>query len=257
MRTYSDFFKTLHDEQSPTGYLGRGTHYSVLRAVVFHDANGKHLPRAQFADFAVIWDEDHDDRVIEPIEKIYRCGLLSRFLVFGERKGGFTAVLANDIHEETQLSALEAGLNTVTEHLDNGDTWSTHVVSLESAGGSIIDAAAEKANLYLRSLAMLWELGVKAPSIEEKPFNPALLTKVEALELSLRSSICLKNDGILYIGDLIQKSEAEMLRGVNFGRKSLDEIKEVLAQLGLHLGTDLPSWPPKDLVALLAERFES
>src|SRR5215831_20387208 len=97
MRTYSDFFKTLHDETGPTGYLGRGTHYSVLRAVVFHDHMGKPLAEGQFADFAVIWDEDHDARVMEPIEQIYGQGLLSSFLMFGERQGSFTAVLSNKV----------------------------------------------------------------------------------------------------------------------------------------------------------------
>src|SRR6478609_3685261 len=76
----------------------------------------------------------------------------------------------------------------------------------------------------------------EAPSIPELAFNPALLKKVDELELSVRSANCLKNDNIVYIGDLIQKTEAEMLRTPNFGRKSLNEIKEVLAQMGLHLG---------------------
>ena len=71
------------------------------------------------------------------------------------------------------------------------------------------------------------------------PFNPALLKKVDELELSVRSANCLKNDNIVYIGDLIQKTEAEMLRTPNFGRKSLNEIKEVLASMGLHLGMDV------------------
>jgi DNA-directed RNA polymerase subunit alpha len=77
------------------------------------------------------------------------------------------------------------------------------------------------------------------------PFNPALLKKVDELELSVRSANCLKNDNIVYIGDLIQKSEGEMLRTPNFGRKSLNEIKEVLAAMGLHLGMDVPGWPPE------------
>ena len=97
MQRYSDFFKTLHDETSPTGHLGRGTHYSVLRAVVFHDPAGKPLSAGHFVDFAVIWDEDHDARVMKPIEEIYRRGLLSSFVVFGERKGNFTAILSNKI----------------------------------------------------------------------------------------------------------------------------------------------------------------
>ena len=79
-------------------------------------------------------------------------------------------------------------------------------------------------------------------------FNPLLLKKVDELELSVRSANCLKNENIVYIGDLIQKTEAEMLRTPNFGRKSLNEIKEVLSGMGLHLGMDVEDWPPDDIV---------
>ncbi|MDP2259234.1 MAG: DNA-directed RNA polymerase subunit alpha [Caulobacter sp.] len=89
----------------------------------------------------------------------------------------------------------------------------------------------------------------------ELPFNPALLKKVDELELSVRSANCLKNDNIVYIGDLIQKTEAEMLRTPNFGRKSLNEIKEVLAGMNLHLGMDVPNWPPENIDDL-AKKFE-
>ena len=96
----------------------------------------------------------------------------------------------------------------------------------------------------------------EAPSLAPQlPFNPALLKKVDELELSVRSANCLKNDNITYIGDLIQKSEGEMLRTPNFGRKSLNEIKEVLAGMGLHLGMDIPGWPPENIEDL-AKRFE-
>ena len=93
---------------------------------------------------------------------------------------------------------------------------------------------------------------------DELPFNKNLLRKVDELELSVRSANCLKNDNIIYIGDLVQKSEAEMLRTPNFGRKSLNEIKEVLAQMGLHLGMEVPGWPPEnieDLAKKLEEPF--
>jgi DNA-directed RNA polymerase subunit alpha len=86
-------------------------------------------------------------------------------------------------------------------------------------------------------------------------FNPLLLKKVDELELSVRSANCLKNDNIVYIGDLIQKTEAEMLRTPNFGRKSLNEIKEVLASMGLHLGMEVENWPPENIEDL-AKRFE-
>ena len=86
---------------------------------------------------------------------------------------------------------------------------------------------------------------------EELPFNRNLLKKVEELELSVRSANCLKNDNIVYIGDLVQKTEAEMLRTPNFGRKSLNEIKEVLNKMGIHLGMDTPGWPPENIEDLI------
>ncbi len=90
---------------------------------------------------------------------------------------------------------------------------------------------------------------------DELPFNKNLLRKVDELELSVRSANCLKNDNIIYIGDLVQKTEADMLRTPNFGRKSLNEIKEVLAQMGLHLGMDIPNWPPENIEEL-AKKLE-
>lgn len=95
-------------------------------------------------------------------------------------------------------------------------------------------------------------IGVAAPSSSESAgdsnqINRFLLKKVDELELSVRSANCLKNDNIIYIGDLVQKTEAEMLRTPNFGRKSLNEIKEVLSSMGLRLGMDIPGWPPENI----------
>ncbi len=90
---------------------------------------------------------------------------------------------------------------------------------------------------------------------DELPFNKNLLRKVDELELSVRSANCLKNDNIIYIGDLVQKSEADMLRTPNFGRKSLNEIKEVLTQMGLQLGMEIANWPPENIEEL-AKRLE-
>ncbi len=91
--------------------------------------------------------------------------------------------------------------------------------------------------------------------VGELPFNRNLVRKVDELELSVRSANCLKNDNIIYIGDLVQKSEVEMLRTPNFGRKSLNEIKEVLNHMGLHLGIEIPDWPPENIEEL-AKRLE-
>jgi DNA-directed RNA polymerase subunit alpha len=89
----------------------------------------------------------------------------------------------------------------------------------------------------------------------EPLINKNLLRKVDELELSVRSANCLKNDNIVYIGDLVQKTEAEMLRTPNFGRKSLNEIKEVLANMGLHLGMEIQNWPPENIEDL-AKRID-
>ena len=93
---------------------------------------------------------------------------------------------------------------------------------------------------------------------EKKPesgIDVTLLKKVDELELSVRSANCLKNDRILYIGDLIQKTEQDMLRTPNFGRKSLNEIKTVLASMGLKFGMSVPDWPPENIDDL-ARRYE-
>ncbi len=89
--------------------------------------------------------------------------------------------------------------------------------------------------------------GGSGDSSDSNQINRFLLKKVDELELSVRSANCLKNDNIIYIGDLVQKTEAEMLRTPNFGRKSLNEIKEVLSSMGLRLGMDIPGWPPENI----------
>jgi DNA-directed RNA polymerase subunit alpha len=122
------------------------------------------------------------------------------------------------------------------------------------------DAVALAARILQDQLTVFINFEEPTKAVEETrhpelAFNAALLKKVDELELSVRSANCLKNDNIVYIGDLIQKTEAEMLRTPNFGRKSLNEIKEVLASMGLHLGMEVPNWPP-DNIEELAKRFE-
>ncbi|KAF8818179.1 DNA-directed RNA polymerase subunit alpha [Rickettsia endosymbiont of Cardiosporidium cionae] len=89
-------------------------------------------------------------------------------------------------------------------------------------------------------------------SVEEKSdINPLLLKRLSDVELSVRSQNCLQNDNIIYIGDLVTKTESEMLKAQNFGRKSLNEIKEVLLKYNLTLGMQLPGWPPENLEELV------
>jgi DNA-directed RNA polymerase subunit alpha len=90
--------------------------------------------------------------------------------------------------------------------------------------------------------------GFGAPAAgRETKFDPILLRPVDELELTVRSANCLKAENIYYIGDLIQRTENELLKTPNLGRKSLNEIKEVLASRGLTLGMKLESWPPAAL----------
>ena len=98
---------------------------------------------------------------------------------------------------------------------------------------------------------------VAPPTTEEPALNVNLLRKVEELELSVRSANCLKNDEIIYIGDLVQKTESEMLRTPNFGRKSLNEIKEVLTSMSLELGMKIEGWPPENIEEIPKENLKN
>ena len=94
-----------------------------------------------------------------------------------------------------------------------------------------------------------------APSLEEpEPLNPNLFRSVDELELSVRSANCLQNANIRYIGELVQRTESEMLKTKNFGRKSLNEIKEVLASMDLELGMKLDTFPQRKEIEKLRER---
>ena len=122
------------------------------------------------------------------------------------------------------------------------------------------DAVAYAARIFQDQLSLF--VNFEEPTEIEKPqksteleFNKNLLKKVDELELSVRSMNCLKNDNIIYIGDLVQKTEPEMLRTPNFGRKSLNEIKEVLNSMSLYLGMEVPSWPP-DNISELSKKLE-
>lgn len=130
------------------------------------------------------------------------------------------------------------------------------IMEVETNGSiSAENAIAYSARIFQDQLGMF--INFNEPQevlVREKPvepeFNKNLLRKVDELELSVRSMNCLKNDNIIYIGDLVQKSEGEMLRTPNFGRKSLNEIKEVLTGMSLYLGMEIPNWPPDNIVEL-------
>ena len=135
------------------------------------------------------------------------------------------------------------------------------IMNVETDGSvTAEDALAYAARIYQDQLSLFINFDEpktieKKPSVVEPEFNKNLLKKVDELELSVRSMNCLKNDNIIYIGDLVQKTEPEMLRTPNFGRKSLNEIKEVLNSMSLYLGMEIPNWPP-DNIAELSKKLE-
>ena len=135
------------------------------------------------------------------------------------------------------------------------------VMNIETDGSlPAEDAVAYAARIFQEQLSLFVNFDEpaeiqKIPKVVELEFNKNLLRKVDELELSVRSMNCLKNDNIIYIGDLVQKTEPEMLRTPNFGRKSLNEIKEVLNGMSLYLGMEIPNWPPEN-IAELSKKLE-
>jgi DNA-directed RNA polymerase subunit alpha len=127
-------------------------------------------------------------------------------------------------------------------------------MKLETNGAVTPEDAVARAARILQDQLQLF-INFEEPStvmaeedVPEPAFNPNLLRKVDELELSVRSANCLKNDNIVYIGDLVQNTEQEMLRTPN-------EIKEVLSTMGLHLGMEITDWPPEN-VEEMAKRLE-
>jgi len=164
------------------------------------------------------------------------------------------------------VDAVFSPVRKVTYKVDNsrvGQVTDHDKLSLEVTTSGVVtpdDAVALAARILQDQLSLFITFDEpRAQQTEEReedlPFNKNLLRKVDELELSVRSANCLKNDNIIYIGDLVLKSETDMLRTPNFGRKSLNEIKEVLSQMGLHLGMEIPNWPPENIEDL-AKKLE-
>jgi len=164
------------------------------------------------------------------------------------------------------VDAVFSPVRKVTYKVDNsrvGQVTDHDKLSLEVTTSGVVtpeDAVALAARILQDQLGLFINFDEPQAALaedreEELPFNKNLLRKVDELELSVRSANCLKNDNIIYIGDLVQKSETDMLRTPNFGRKSLNEIKEVLGQMSLHLGMEIPNWPPENIEDL-AKRLD-
>lgn len=172
--SYSSLFACLYDEPGPVGHLGRGTHYSVFRSVEWLDVVRAPLPLPQIHDFAIVWDEDHDTRVIEVIEDIYMAGLLSPVQFIGERKGTLTVIVAAKFYwADTQPDTDEyiRLLNEISANTDGRDSWPVELGMFDRCPGdpthqteveNLISAEDHRVRTYLRNIDSLWSLGTRA-----------------------------------------------------------------------------------------------
>jgi hypothetical protein len=167
---YSTLFACLYDQPEPVGNLGRGTHYSVFRSVEWLDVMRKPLLEPHVHDFAVLWDEDHDTRVIPVIEQIYMAGLLSPVQFIGERKGGLFVVVAAKFgtHDKDYISKLSEIAGDAV-----GDSWHVSLGMFDRQPGNehqndpngIVNDKHHAVVSYLTTIDALWKLGTR-------PFNP-------------------------------------------------------------------------------------
>jgi hypothetical protein len=173
---YSTLFSCLYDEPAPVGRLGRGAHYSIFRSVEWLDVTRRPLTLPQVHDFAVIWDEDHDERIIEAVERLYMAGLLSPVQFIGERKGMLTVILAARFYfsgTEADTQAYVHAVEAIGHSL--ADAWSTDVGIFDRAPGNphqndprgIISDQGRRVRTYLENIDGLWGLGTK-------DFSPAM-----------------------------------------------------------------------------------
>lgn len=172
------FFKTLHEESScVAGSPGRGTHHSVMRAPIWHDKWLNPLPIGAMLDFAIIWDEDHDERVLEVIEGLYFAGLLAPVRFIGERKGTLSVLMDAGTVARWKPAALKKYREAVS-NISNGqcDPWPALINSLASLASTparaisldpcIIHDDRAKVVTYLQNVDMLWHLGIKQHELQ-------------------------------------------------------------------------------------------
>lgn len=168
---YSSILSCLYDEQQSVGYFGHGAHYSILRCVEPLNVDRNIAPIPQLHDFAVIWDEDHDTRVIALIEQLYMSNLFSPVQFIGERKGTIYIIVAARWHMSSNQKHFEDWQTKVEQVVTNGfyqDSWFLEIGFFDRAElrhqteiPAIIPAKAYKVEDYLRTIDHLWQLGTR------------------------------------------------------------------------------------------------
>ena len=177
---YSPYFGTLYDEQDYHGSLGRGTHHSVLQCAEFFDVELAPVETAHIHKFAIIWDEDHDLRVVDFVERLYLNGLLAPVQFIGERKGGVSILLASRFRYARHDGHLEDYLKRAETLADDisGDNFNVEIGFFDrNAFGvvphhhyfSMIHTDRDKEEYYLRSIDAVWDLGTKLYKVPKTP----------------------------------------------------------------------------------------
>merc|ERR1712151_929166 len=175
--------------------------------------------------------------------------------------GGYVSSSSNRSEESEKvgwlkLDASYSPINSVSYKVENARVekrtdMGKLILELETNGTiNPEEAVRQSAQILLDQLCIFFNLRINKPEEEKKvedDIDPMLLRSVDELEFTVRSANCLKTENIFYIGDLIQKTEIELLKTPNLGKKSLNEIKDILASRNLFLGTKLKNWPPKKI----------
>lgn len=208
---------------------------------------------------------DHDIEICNPehvIANLTKAGELNMTMKV-ERGRGYRPVVIVGYEEETQaigVLKLDASFSPIkrvsydvqSARVEQQTDLDKLILEIETNGTIDPENAVREAARILRNQLSVFvdleaEESVEAETSNEPEIDPILLRPVDDLELTVRSANCLKAESIYYIGDLIQRTEVELLKTPNLGKKSLTEIKDVLASRGLSLGMRLENWPPPGL----------
>ncbi|MNH09001.1 hypothetical protein D3C79_684430 [compost metagenome] len=165
---YSSLVTTIYNEPAPVGSIGRGSHYSVLRATTSYDSILKPTRVVNVHDFAVIWDEDHDTRLIKVIERMCIENLLSPVVFIGERKGGVTILVDKKFYDDKdKLQFYNVMIRGICSPLD--DSWGSEIGFFDGSDADvtnearmIINDTEAKVKNYLLNINGLWSLGIKS-----------------------------------------------------------------------------------------------
>lgn len=165
---YSQIFACLYDQSAPVGELGRGTHHSVFRSIEWREIDGDFRDSGREHNFAVIWDEDHDDRIIQLIESLHMTGLLWPIVFIGERKGVVTILTWQDIDPTKERGDWWQVTTEIVAHAIRNDPWTVEYGTFWRDPANkgkmtdprkIIDDDIDLVHAYLQSIDVLWQLG--------------------------------------------------------------------------------------------------